>query len=71
MILQNKETLQINEEVTKFVYTAFSALNSLSHPGKDALYPPGLGKRTSQGDPLPAPRGTKEGQSVLALLFLK
>lgn len=63
----------ISKEVTRVVYIAFLAPNSVSGDEAASL-PLGTGRApfTRGGDLFPAPTGTKEGQSVLlAPLFLE
>ena len=57
---------QINEEVTKFVYTASSAPNSSSPMIRmDAFHPTSTGRMRSQGSFISCFQGNKEGDSVL------
>ena len=57
---------QINEEVTKFVYTAYSAPNSSSPMIRmDAFHPPSTGRVPSQGSFISCFQGNKEGENVL------
>lgn len=57
---------QINEEVTKFVYTASSAPNSSSPMIRmDAFHPTSTGKVPSQGSFISCFQGKKDGESVL------